>query len=259
MFILRGGVFNEFKRQGSHRHWRGSRGLGRGMALALAEAGADVVVASRTLSALKEVSQEIKDKRRRALPIELDVCNLSSISRMVDKVLDEFGKIDILVNNAGMNIRKLTIEVTEEGWNKIVNTNSMENAPEIAIEYQNWAALFDSLVQCEYMIFGVGALKNVGDELKSFNQEKILLLTDKVIRETEPAKEFISTLSSDGFEVKVFESETKEPTIGMVNRTVDFVRSEKEGIVIGMGGGSVMDQAKIASALAKNESNENKL
>lgn len=101
----------------------GSRGLGKGMALALAEAGADVVVASRTLSALKEVSQEIKDKGRKSLAIELDVWDLSSINRMVEKVLDEFGKIDILVNNAGMNIRKPTIEVTEEDWNKIVNTN----------------------------------------------------------------------------------------------------------------------------------------
>jgi len=101
----------------------GSRGLGKGMALALAEAGADVVVASRTLSALKEVSSEIKDKGRKSLAIELDVWDLSSINQMVGKVLDEFGKIDILVNNAGMNIRKPTIEVTEEDWNKIVNTN----------------------------------------------------------------------------------------------------------------------------------------
>lgn len=101
----------------------GSKGLGRGMAFALAEAGADVAVASRTLSALKEVSQKIKDKGRRSLPVELDVCNLSSINRMVERVVDEFEKIDILVNNAGMNIRKPTIEVTEEDWNRIVNTN----------------------------------------------------------------------------------------------------------------------------------------
>lgn len=101
----------------------GSRGLGKGMALALAEAGADVVVASRTLSALKEVSQEIKDKGRSSLPIELDVWDLSSINRMVENAVKEFGKIDILVNNAGMNVRKPTIEVTEEDWNKIVNTN----------------------------------------------------------------------------------------------------------------------------------------
>ena len=103
------------------------------------------------------------------------------------------------------------------------------------------------------VIFGIGALSNIGDVLKSFNQEKILLLTDKVIRATDPVKEFLSSLSSNEFEVKVFESEVKEPTVDMVNASVEFVRSEKKGIVIGMGGGSVMDQAKIAAALAKNE------
>jgi len=123
----------------------------------------------------------------------------------------------------------------------------------MAVEYYNPLEKVYTFISPTKVIFGVNALKSVGGELKSFNQEKILLLTDKVIRETEPAKEFISTLSSNGFEVKVFESEVKEPTIGMANRTADFVRSEKEGVVIGMGGGSVMDQAKVASALAKNE------
>jgi len=103
------------------------------------------------------------------------------------------------------------------------------------------------------VIFGIGVLKSVGNELKSLNQKRVLLITDKAIRETTPAKEFISTLSSNGFEVKVFESEIKEPTAEMMSASIDFVRSEKEGIVIGMGGGSVMDQAKMSSVLAKNE------
>jgi len=103
------------------------------------------------------------------------------------------------------------------------------------------------------IIFGIGALKNVGDELKILNQNKILLITDKVIIDTAPVKEFISILSSNRFEVKVFESEIKEPTVDMVNVFVDLVRSEKKGIIIGIGGGSIMDQAKIASALATNE------
>jgi len=123
----------------------------------------------------------------------------------------------------------------------------------MAVEYYNPLEKVYTFISPTKVVFGVGALKCVGNELKSFNQKRVFLLTDKVIRETEPAKEFLLTLSSDGFEVKVFESEVKEPTIGMANRTADFVRSEKEGIVIGMGGGSVMDQAKIAAALAKNE------
>jgi alcohol dehydrogenase class IV len=103
------------------------------------------------------------------------------------------------------------------------------------------------------IIFGVGALKNIGDELKILSQNKILLITDKVIRDIAPVKELILMLSSNRFEVKVFESEIKEPTADMVNIFVDFVRSEEKGIVIGIGGGSIMDQAKIGSALATNE------
>ena len=123
----------------------------------------------------------------------------------------------------------------------------------MSVEYYNPLEKTYTFISPTKVVSGVGVLKSVGDELKSFNQKKILLLTDKIIRETEPAKEFISTLSSDGFEVKVFESEVKEPTVDMANASIDFVRSEKGGIVIGMGGGSVMDQAKVASALAKNE------
>lgn len=101
------------------------------------------------------------------------------------------------------------------------------------------------------IVFGINALNTIGDVLGSFKQEKILLLTNKVIKETVPAKELISNLSSSGFKVKIFESEIKEPTVGMVNDFISFIRSEKKGIVIGMGGGSIMDQAKVASALAK--------
>jgi len=106
----------------------GSRGLGKGYALALAEAGAnvaiaDIISAEEALSALKKISSEAKDERRKFLAIKFNVTNLSSINQMVEKVVDEFGKIDILVNNAGMNIRKPAIEVTGEDWDKVVNTN----------------------------------------------------------------------------------------------------------------------------------------
>jgi len=103
------------------------------------------------------------------------------------------------------------------------------------------------------IIFGVGVLENIINELKTLNQEKILIITDKVINETEPVKKFLSVLSSNGFKPKVFISEIKEPTLDMVNQFIDFVRTEKEGIVMGIGGGSIMDQAKVASVLATNE------
>ncbi len=101
-------------------------------------------------------------------------------------------------------------------------------------------------------IFGINALKQSISELGKFEQNKILLITNKTIRNTLPLKQFVSDLSSSNFEVKIFESETTEPTVDMVKDFTKFVRSEKEGIVIGVGGGSILDQAKVASVLATN-------
>lgn len=100
-----------------------SRGLGKYMANALARAGADVVITSRTLVSLNETRQELEDIGSRVLPLALDVLDLESIQRMTDKTMEQFGKIDILVNNAGCNIRKPSLEITPEDWDTILNTN----------------------------------------------------------------------------------------------------------------------------------------
>lgn len=100
----------------------GSRGLGRGMALALAEAGADVVVTSRTLPALEKVANEIRALGRKSLAIECDVSNVEDIRRMVQLAKDEMGRIDILVNNAGTIVRREALELGEEDWDPVINT-----------------------------------------------------------------------------------------------------------------------------------------
>ena len=81
------------------------KGIGRSIALVLAEAGADVAVASRTESDLTGVAGEIRDLGRRSLVVPTDVSDSTQVDRMVQTVLDEFGKIDVLVNNAGYNLR----------------------------------------------------------------------------------------------------------------------------------------------------------
>ena len=100
-----------------------SRGLGQYMGRALARAGADLVVTSRNRDRLAEFRSEIEALGRRALPLELDVCDYDSIQRMVDQALAAYGKIDILVNNAGCNRRKPAVDVTWEDWNVVVDTN----------------------------------------------------------------------------------------------------------------------------------------
>jgi len=100
-----------------------SRGLGQYFARALAGAGADLVITSRTLSSLTEFKQEIESLGKKALAIELDVLSQSDIENMVQKAIKEYGKIDILVNNAGLNIRKPSVDFSMQDWDTVLDTN----------------------------------------------------------------------------------------------------------------------------------------
>jgi len=100
-----------------------SRGLGQGFARALAAAGADVAITSRTVSTLSPFVEELERMGRNALPLPLDVRHLESIRESVKAVLAEFGRIDVLVNNAGCNVRKPAVEVTEQDWDVVLDTN----------------------------------------------------------------------------------------------------------------------------------------
>ncbi len=100
-----------------------SRGLGRTFALALARAGADVAITSRTLASLDGTKREVEALGRRCFATPLDVRVHESIEAAVAAVHAHFGRIDILVNNAGCNIRKPALDVTWEDWNTILDTN----------------------------------------------------------------------------------------------------------------------------------------
>ena len=101
----------------------GSRGVGRAIALGFAEAGADVVVASRTIADLQKVVQQIEELGRRALAVETNIAVKSEVDNMVAKTLEKFGTIDILVNNAAINIMRPLIELREDGWDKVMNVD----------------------------------------------------------------------------------------------------------------------------------------
>jgi NAD(P)-dependent dehydrogenase (short-subunit alcohol dehydrogenase family) len=100
-----------------------SRGLGQTFARALARAGADLAITSRSTNALRDFEQEILSLGRRVMPLELDVRDEASIRRMADAAYDGFGRIDILVNNAGCNVRKRAADVTWDDWNLVLDTN----------------------------------------------------------------------------------------------------------------------------------------
>ena len=101
----------------------GARGLGRAMAQALAEAGADVAIASRTLEDCRAAADEISratGRRSAAFAVDLTRSDLPQFTREVES---GFGPVDILVNNAGVNIRGAAEELDEGDWDTVVDTN----------------------------------------------------------------------------------------------------------------------------------------
>lgn len=101
----------------------GTSGLGRAIALGLAEAGADVVPSGRREEMAREVSQEVERLGRRSLCCTVDVGQRASIDRLRDKVVNTLGGVDILVNAAGRTSRIPTLQLAEEEWSSILDTN----------------------------------------------------------------------------------------------------------------------------------------
>ncbi len=102
----------------------GSRGLGRAMAVGLAGAGADVVVASRKLDACRAVADEVEKLGRRALAWSCNVSHWDELEGLADAAYDTFGHVDVLVNNAGMSLLYEDVTtVTESMWDKVVDLN----------------------------------------------------------------------------------------------------------------------------------------
>jgi NAD(P)-dependent dehydrogenase (short-subunit alcohol dehydrogenase family) len=102
----------------------GNKGLGRAMARGLAEAGADVFIASRNEAELKASLEHILDGTgRRGGYAVCDVANRADIKRLAGTAVQQMGKIDILVNNAGMNQPQAIGDVTDEVWDRILEVN----------------------------------------------------------------------------------------------------------------------------------------
>ena len=98
-------------------------GIGRGVALVLAEHGADIVLASRRPEPLEETARDLEALGRRALVVPTDVTEVGQCERLVDRAVNEFGRLDILVNNAGGSTTKPIAAWTPEEWHQVVDLN----------------------------------------------------------------------------------------------------------------------------------------
>ena len=101
----------------------GTSGIGRAIAHGLAEAGADVVCTSRRSEQVESAAAEIEELGRRTVRCMSDVSDRNSITNLLQETVAAFGKVDILVNSAGITKRTPTLDVADEEWNSILETN----------------------------------------------------------------------------------------------------------------------------------------
>ena len=101
----------------------GTSGIGRTLALGLAEAGADVVAMGRRAEKVEEVAAAIERAGRRTLRQTVNAAERASIDALRDTVLENLGRVDILVNSAGQIFRKPTVQITETEWNNLLDVN----------------------------------------------------------------------------------------------------------------------------------------
>jgi NAD(P)-dependent dehydrogenase (short-subunit alcohol dehydrogenase family) len=101
----------------------GTSGIGRILARGLAQAGADVVPTARRADLIDEAAADIESLGRRTLRVTSDVTNVASMTAVLNASIEAFGKVDIMVNCAGRTRRVPTLELTEEDWQDIIDTN----------------------------------------------------------------------------------------------------------------------------------------
>ncbi|MDN4073139.1 MULTISPECIES: SDR family oxidoreductase [Fictibacillus] len=101
----------------------GGRGLGRQIAEAFAEAGANIVLCSRKVEACEETAEGLKNLGAKTLALKCDITNPQDVHAVVDQTLKEFGAIDILVNNSGATWGAPAAEMPYEAWKKVIDVN----------------------------------------------------------------------------------------------------------------------------------------
>jgi NAD(P)-dependent dehydrogenase (short-subunit alcohol dehydrogenase family) len=101
----------------------GSSGIGRTLALGLAQAGADVVASARRMDLVQTLADEIEALGRQSLRVTCDVADRESLGKLLQECVGAFGKVDIMVNAAGITKRAPTLDYPEADWNRIMDTN----------------------------------------------------------------------------------------------------------------------------------------
>lgn len=101
----------------------GSKGIGKDIALAFARLGSEVVITGRNEDDLSQTTEELRKFNPNSFYLTADIQNVTEIYNMIDSAFSRLGRIDVLINNAGINIPKPALDVTEEDWDRVLDTN----------------------------------------------------------------------------------------------------------------------------------------
>ncbi len=103
----------------------GTTGIGRAISMGLADAGADVIATSRRPELVEDAAKEVERRGRRTLRVASDVCDRASLEGLLAAAISAFGRVDVLVNSAGRTKRAPTLEMEDDDWQAILETNLM--------------------------------------------------------------------------------------------------------------------------------------
>lgn len=162
-----------------------SRGIGRAVALKLAEKGYIVVVNyASNIQKAQEVVEEICSKNGTAIAIKADVSHLSEVKMMVDEVIERYGNVSVLVNNAGITKDNLVVRMTEEEWDAVINTNLKGTFNCIkCVSRQMIKQRYGRIVNISSVI---GLMGNAGQSNYAASKAGIIGLTKSIAKELAP-------------------------------------------------------------------------
>lgn len=224
----------------------GSRGIGKSIALTLAEMGANVAVTySRSADAANEVVKEITAKGTKGMALQADAVDYSKAEEVISKIVDDWGSLDVLVNNAGITKDNLILRMNEEQWDAVINTNlkSIFNYSK-AVAKPMMKARGGSIINISSV---VGISGNAGQTNYSASKAGIIGFTksyakelaSRNIRANVVAPGYITTEMTDTLSDKVLEGIKQETPLGRpgnpeeVSNVVAFLASNLSSYITG--------------------------